>query len=286
MDLTKVTQQIASQQDDLLELVKQLVAFETPAPPARNTREAQNFVADYLRPLGFDIDQWALYDNDDIVVGTKNGDSTYQSLIINGHIDVASLNPDEQWSFSPFETVIQDDRLIGRGVSDMKGGLAAALFALKTLHDQNISLPGKVLFESVIGEELMEKQEMKTLIEDAYADVLNNLKVEKIERYFDTQYLQTTDSVNSTFNQFKQHIVALQKVTRKIQVTEFQEEMFDVENQKIFLHYVVNVTKIDGKVGHVEVFAVFTVNENKIVRCEELTRALDDKTLNDLGSKQ
>lgn len=127
---------------------------------------------------------------------------------------------------------------------------------------------------------------MKTLIEDAYAEVLNSLKVEKIEKYFDTQYLQTTDGVKSNFNQFKQHIVALQKVTQKIQVTNFQEEMFDVENQKIFLHYVVNVTKIDGKIGHVEVFAVFTVSENKIVRCEELTRALDDKTLNDLGSKK
>lgn len=127
---------------------------------------------------------------------------------------------------------------------------------------------------------------MKTLIEDAYAEVLNSLKVEKIEKYFGTQYLQTTDGVNSTFNQFKQHIVALQKVTQKIQVTNFQEEMFDVENQKIFLHYVVNVTKIDGKIGHVEVFAVFTVSENKIVRCEELTRALDDKTLNELGSKK
>lgn len=132
----------------------------------------------------------------------------------------------------------------------------------------------------------MEKKEMKTLIEDAYAEVLNSLKVEKIEKYFGTQYLQTTDGVNSTFNQFKQHIVALQKVTQKIQVTNFQEEMFDVENQKIFLHYVVNVTKIDGKIGHVEVFAVFTVSENKIVRCEELTRALDDKTLNELGSKK
>lgn len=170
MDLTKVTQQISSQQDDLLELVKQLVAFETPAPPARNTREAQNFVADYLRPLGFDIDQWALYDNDDIVVGTKNGDSTYQSLIINGHIDVASLNPDEQWSFSPFEAVIQDDRLIGRGVSDMKGGLAAALFALKILHDQNISLPGKVLFESVIGEEVGEAGTKSTIDHGYTAD--------------------------------------------------------------------------------------------------------------------
>jgi len=135
-------------------------------------------------------------------------------------------------------------------------------------------------------EELMEKQEMKTLIENAYEDVLNSLKVEKIESYFDTQYLQTTDGVNSNLNQFKQHIVALQKVTRKIQVTEFQEEMFDIENQKIFLHYVVSVTKNSGKVGHVEVFAVFTVNKDKIIRCEELTRALDDQTLNDLGSKK
>ncbi|MBS1008077.1 hypothetical protein [Leuconostoc suionicum] len=132
----------------------------------------------------------------------------------------------------------------------------------------------------------MEKQEMKKLIEDAYAEVLNSLKVEKIEKYFGTQYLQTTDGVNSTFNQFKKHIVALQKVTKKIQVTNFQEEMFDVKNQKIFLHYIVDVTKVDGKEGHVEVFAVFTVNDNKIIRCEELTRALDDKTLNDLGSKQ
>lgn len=132
----------------------------------------------------------------------------------------------------------------------------------------------------------MEKHEMKTLIEKAYAEVLNNLKVEKIEKYFGPEYFQTTDGVNSTFNQFKKHIVTLQKVTQKIQVTNFQEEMFDIENQKIFLHYIVDVTKVDGKEGHVEVFAVFTVNDNKIVRCEELTRALDDKTLNDLGSKQ
>lgn len=132
----------------------------------------------------------------------------------------------------------------------------------------------------------MEQKEMKTLIEDAYAEVLNSLNVEKVEKYFGRQYLQTTDGVNSNFNQFKQHIVALQKITQKIQVTNFQEEMFDIENQKIFLHYVVNVTKIDGNIGHVEVFAVFTVSENKIFRCEELTRALDDKTLNDLGSKK
>ncbi|MEX0380741.1 acetylornithine deacetylase [Leuconostoc sp. MS02] len=167
MDLTEVNQQIETQQDELLDLVKNLVAFETPAPPARNTREAQNFVADFLRPLGFDIDQWELYDHDDIVVGTKAGDSAYQSLIVNGHMDVAALNPDEKWHFSPFDAVVHDKRIIGRGVSDMKGGLAAALFALKILHDQNIALPGKILFESVIGEEVGEAG-TKSTIEHGY----------------------------------------------------------------------------------------------------------------------
>jgi len=168
MDLTKVNQQIESRQDELLDLVKKLVAFETPAPPARNTRDAQNFVADFLRPLDFDIDRWALYDNDDIVVGAKVGDPTYQSLIINGHMDVAALNPDERWTFKPFEAVVCDDQIIGRGVSDMKGGLAAALFALKILHDENIILPGKVLFESVIGEEVGEAG-TKSTIEHGYS---------------------------------------------------------------------------------------------------------------------
>ncbi|KAA8370885.1 acetylornithine deacetylase [Leuconostoc carnosum] len=170
MDLTEVNRQIETRQGELLDLVARLVAFETPAPPARNTREAQNFVADFLRPLGFDIDQWALYENDDIVVGTKAGDPTCQSLIINGHMDVAALNPDEKWTFSPFEAVVHDGRVIGRGVSDMKGGLAAALFALKILHDQNIALPGKILFESVIGEEVGEAGTKSTIDHGYTAD--------------------------------------------------------------------------------------------------------------------
>ena len=170
MDLTKIVQQIESQQDELIDLVKRLVAFDTTAPPARNTHKAQTFVADYLRPLGFNIDQWALYDNDDIVVGTKSGDASYQSLIINGHMDVASLNPDEKWTFSPFETNICDKRLIGRGVSDMKGGLAAALFALKILNDRNIILAGKILFESVIGEEVGEAGTRSTIEHGYTAD--------------------------------------------------------------------------------------------------------------------
>jgi len=131
----------------------------------------------------------------------------------------------------------------------------------------------------------MEQQDMKTLIENTYEDVLNNLKVDTIDKYFDTRYRQTTDGIDATYDQFKQHIMTLQKVTKNIQVPHFLEEMFDVQNQKVFLHYVVNVTKIDNVVGHVEVFALFSIEGKKIIRCEEVTQSLDDKILNDLGSK-
>ena len=57
----------------------------------------------------------------------------YKSLIINGHMDVAEINEDEEWIADPFTPIIQDGAVIGRGTADMKGGLAGALFAIQFL---------------------------------------------------------------------------------------------------------------------------------------------------------
>ena len=50
---------------------KTLIRFETPAPPARNTNEAQEFVAEFLRKRNFSINKWDVYPNDPNVVGVK-----------------------------------------------------------------------------------------------------------------------------------------------------------------------------------------------------------------------
>ncbi|RXI95563.1 acetylornithine deacetylase [Anaerobacillus alkaliphilus] len=156
--LSFVLEQMEDRKDELIELVKTLIAFETPAPPARNTREAQDFVASYLNRLGFDIDMWDVYPNDPNVVGTLKGKASdyYKSLIVNGHIDVAEVNEDEEWEKDPFTPVVRDGVIIGRGAADMKGGLAGALFALKLLREAGIDFPGDIIFQSVIGEEVGE----------------------------------------------------------------------------------------------------------------------------------
>lgn len=156
--LISVMRQVEERQPELIGLLEQLVRFETPAPPARNTAAAQRFIADYLQSLGFAIDSWDVYPGDPNVVGVLRGSEPgeHKSLIINGHMDVAEVSADEPWETDPFTPIVRDGVIIGRGVADMKGGLAGALFALKLLHDAGIQLPGDVIFQSVIGEEVGE----------------------------------------------------------------------------------------------------------------------------------
>lgn len=158
MTITDLMNQVDSRQDELIEILTTLIRYETPAPPARNTKEVQDYVAKFLAQHNFTIDTWELYPNDPIVVGTKKGShsQTHQSLIINGHMDVAEIQTDEKWLTSPFEPVVTKDSVIGRGAADMKGGLASSLFAIQLLQEAGIELKGDLIFESVIGEEVGE----------------------------------------------------------------------------------------------------------------------------------
>lgn len=149
---------VDERQDELIALLSKLVAYETPAPPARNTAELQAYVEQYLQEIGFGTEKWDVYPGDPNVVGVKRGSGSaeYRSLIINGHIDVAEVNEGEPWDDEPFRATVKDGHIVGRGVADMKGGVAGAMFALKLLHDYGIRLPGDVIFQSVVGEEVGE----------------------------------------------------------------------------------------------------------------------------------
>lgn len=150
--------QVEVRKEELIDLLKKLIEYKTPAPPARNTKEAQQFIADFLKEKGFSIDMWDVYPNDPNVVGVLEGKeaNSFKSLIINGHIDVAEVSEDEEWEVNPFIPVVRDGTVIGRGAADMKGGLAGALFAIQILHEAGIELPGSLTFQSVIGEEVGE----------------------------------------------------------------------------------------------------------------------------------
>ncbi|MCT3398516.1 acetylornithine deacetylase [Lentilactobacillus hilgardii] len=145
-------------QGDLLKQLDRIVAFNTVSPPARNTAKLQQFIHDELEEYGFDAKQQDFYDGDQLLSATKSGthSDNHHSLILNGHVDVAALENRDEWQTDPFKLVKRGDTLIGRGVSDMKGAVAAYLFIFQLLKKLNIELPGDLKFQSVVGEELGE----------------------------------------------------------------------------------------------------------------------------------
>jgi len=72
------------------------------------------------------------------------------TLIVNGHMDTVGVS---DMSIDPFSADVRDGSIWGRGACDCKGGLTAAITAIKALLLAGDELQGKIVFESVVDEE-------------------------------------------------------------------------------------------------------------------------------------
>lgn len=153
--IAQVQHQAEGRQEELFALLAELIAFPTVSPPARNTLKAQQFLEEQLKASGFETELWEVYPNDPNVTAIKlgTGREAYRSLLLNGHMDVAEVGDSREWQGDPFKLTLNNGRAYGRGTADMKGGLAALLFAVKLLIEAGVELKGDLLFHSVIGEE-------------------------------------------------------------------------------------------------------------------------------------
>lgn len=76
-----------------------------------------------------------------------------RSLILNGHIDVVPPGPGRLWTHPPFEPVVRDGRMYGRGAGDMKAGLVAYSTAFEALRALGVVPAAPVYLQSVVEEE-------------------------------------------------------------------------------------------------------------------------------------
>ena len=66
--------------------------------------------------------------------------ATGRSMHLNGHIDVVPAG--DGWTVDPFGGLVRDGRIYGRGVCDMKAGLAAAVFAAEAIERAGVRAAG------------------------------------------------------------------------------------------------------------------------------------------------
>lgn len=77
-----------------------------------------------------------------------------KTLLFCGHMDTVTPGDPGAWTYPPHAGIIADDRLYGRGASDMKSGLAAMVLAIEELAQEQETLDGDLLLLLTVGEEV------------------------------------------------------------------------------------------------------------------------------------
>lgn len=139
---------------ELVDLALQLGNIDS--PPGDELPAAQ-FVYDWLVANGFRTQKIGMFDERFNVLGTLAGSGAGYSLIFNSHLDT-SQHGNDHWSLrnpdAPiFHSAWRDGGvLVGSGVVNDKGPMAAFLMAAKAIKNSDIHLKGDLLLSAVCGE--------------------------------------------------------------------------------------------------------------------------------------
>lgn len=126
-----------------------------PGDPSGNETAIANFLAAHFRGLGLVASVQEAAPNRPNVVADWDSGRPGRGLILEGHTDVVTEGHHAAWTYPPFDAVVADGRIYGRGAADMKGGLAAAVCALDAVRRSAPSLPGRVRLAALADEEGM-----------------------------------------------------------------------------------------------------------------------------------
>jgi putative selenium metabolism hydrolase len=147
MNYTDIKHLVDMQRQDLLAFAQRLI--QTPSPSGQEG-EVAALIADEMRRLSYD-EVWI--DEAGNVVGKLVGGNG-PSLMLNGHMDHVDAGDPAHWPHPPFGGEIHEEAIWGRASVDMKGALAAMVYAGGIVNQLEQSLPGDLYVSAVVQEEV------------------------------------------------------------------------------------------------------------------------------------
>lgn len=121
---------------DVLQLTCDLIARPSVTP---DDADCQSLIAERLARSGFAIERLRFGAVDNLWATHGQGGPV---LCLLGHTDVVPPGPRAAWRDDPFQPVLRDGCLYGRGAADMKGSVAAFVVALERLVAAHPRHPG------------------------------------------------------------------------------------------------------------------------------------------------
>ncbi|MET1102288.1 MAG: M20 family metallopeptidase [Pyrodictiaceae archaeon] len=150
-DLDKVLGRIDDLRDQSIKILSDLVSIPTVNPPGKDYDKMAGYLEDLLSRYGISVKVHEVprsvvekyypdyADHPRYIVIARLG-SKGKILHFNGHYDVVPAG--QGWSHDPFKPVVEGGKLYGRGSTDMKGGIAAAITTFIAFAEAGVEPPG------------------------------------------------------------------------------------------------------------------------------------------------
>jgi succinyl-diaminopimelate desuccinylase len=145
--------------DEVVAFTSELVRIPTVNPPGEGYEECAHLIGERLKRGGLAVEYLPAEGRPEHtrshprlnVVGTRPGRAKGPVIHFNGHFDVVPAG--QGWTVDPFGGDVRDERIWGRGTSDMKAGLAAAVYAVEALRRAGVETRGALEVSGTVDEE-------------------------------------------------------------------------------------------------------------------------------------
>lgn len=148
----QLQERLRQERENIVTLCADLIRHPSENPPGDTTRIAE-FVTTYLDAKHVDYRVIAPQPSMPNILATIQGADPGKHLVLNGHLDVFPAGDWALWSDHPYAGNLRDDKLFGRGASDMKTGDTASLMTFLLLSEFREYWKGTLTLTLVSDEE-------------------------------------------------------------------------------------------------------------------------------------
>lgn len=171
MDIKTICSLIDSKKDELFELLCSLIRINSENFwSCGNEENVAKYLYSLCSELGLETDMFSPMELEDFekhpdyfpgrnlenrynVVARWRGMQDNDALMLMAHEDTVEIGDIASWDFDPFEGIIKDGKILGRGACDDKYAIAAAVFVIKLLKEQGFTPKQNLLFAAYSDEE-------------------------------------------------------------------------------------------------------------------------------------
>ncbi len=153
MKIEELFRNVSSQVSDeeAIELLRDTIRIPSHVDHPGREGKIVEFLKQKLESEGIEVDLQEVTEGRHNVIGTVHGSGSGKSLMLVGHVDT---KPPYNMTIEPYDPVIKDGKVYGRGSCDMKAGLIAEMLSLVAVKRAGLELKGDLIFAGTVGEEI------------------------------------------------------------------------------------------------------------------------------------